>query len=932
MSEQMRYDDRVAIITGAGLGRIYALLFASRGAKVVVNDLGGSRDGSGNSTRAADKVVEEIRRAGGTAVANYDSVEDAYKVVATAIQNFGRVDILINNAGILRDKSFAKLTDQDWDLVLRVHLRGSYKMTRACWPIFREQNYGRILMTGSGAGLYGNYGQSNYASAKLALVALSNTVAKEGKKHNILCNAIAPIAASRLTEDLFPPKILAAVKPEFVAPLVAVLCHEGSKENGGIFELGAGQFYKVRYERSEGVLFKADASFVPGAIAAQWKKIIDFSRPQHPTSASETDWISLCEKAKTLAANPTGPDMRYDGQVALVTGAGNGLGRAYALLLSRLGAAVVVNDLGKFKDGSGKDMRAADVVVAEIVKAGGKAVANYDSVEFGDRIVDQAIKAFGRVDILVNNAGILRDRSLVKMTDEDWDLVYAVHLKGTYKVTKAAWPHMLKQKYGRIINTASAVGLYGNFGQSNYSACKLGIHGLTQTLAIEGVKYNIKVNTVAPNAGTAMTATVLTPELVEVLKPDYVAPLVAFLAHEDVPESGGLYETGSCWISKVRWQRSKGAGLPVLGEITPEQVAAVFPQICDFTQHTYPRSLKESVDLMYKGFQASSALVSAQTASTGANPMEAARKYRTAEVNFDYTEKDVILYALGLGARRTDLDLVYENSERFFTLPTFAVLPFFALSFDFGQFLPEFNPMMLLHGEQYLQLHAPLPTSGSLKAQGRIIEMVDKGKSAVVVLGVDIKGQDGGLLAQTQLWGPLQRPGPRLRHRHQLSPEGKEPDVVETVTTSADQAALYRLCGDYNPLHIDPSMSQLGGFDVPILHGLCTYGIAAKAALERFGGNDPGAIKSVKARFSSHVLPGDRLEIPMWIDPTDARKVILQLRVVSRSPPPWPFPMLPLNSAIPSSFSRAVTKARGPNFSVAGLHPTLRVAMPGSDL
>ncbi|KAJ9049387.1 hypothetical protein DSO57_1025122 [Entomophthora muscae] len=726
----------------------------------------------------------------------------------------------------------------------------------------------------------------------MALVALSNTIAKEGEKYNIFSNVIAPIAASRLTENVFPPEIFAAMKPDFIAPLVALVCHENSEENGHIFELGAGQFYKVRYERSEGVLFKADASFLPGAIAAQWNKITDFSNPQYPSSIAETDWVTLADTAKTLTSNPAGPDMRFDGQVAIITGAGNGLGRAYAMLFGRLGASVVVNDLGKAKDSNGKEMRAADLVVSQIVKAGGKAVANYDSVEFGDRIVEQAVKAFGRIDIVVNNAGILRDKSLVKMTDQDWDLVYTVHLKGTYKVTKAAWPYMMKQNYGRIINTASAVGLYGNFGQANYSACKLGIHGLSQTLAIEGAKFNIKVNTIAPNAGTAMTATIMPPEIVEMLKPDYVAPLVAFLAHKDVPESGAVYETGSCWISKVRWQRSKGAGLPVTGEITPEQVAAIFPKICDFTQHTYPRSLAESVQLMFSAFS------TGQESSSGSSKqLEDALNYRSDEIVYEYTEKDVILYALGLGARRTDLDLVYENSEDFFALPTFAVLPVFSVPVDYSQFLPDFNPMKLLHGEQYLELHGPIPTSNTLKVQGKIIEMIDKGKSAIVVMGVDIKDQDNKLLAEAQstifirgaggFGGPSKGKDRGAATAANNPPKGKTPDVVEYVTTGPDQAALYRLSGDYNPLHIDPNMSQIGGFEVPILHGLCTYGMAAKAALARFGGNEPNAIKSIKARFSSHVIPGDRIEIPMWIDPNNDRKVIFQVLVAGRSPPAY---------------------------------------------
>merc|ERR1719489_463827 len=201
---QLVFNDKVAIVTGAGggLGRTYALLLASRGAKVVVNDLGGSSGGEGKDARAADVVVKEIEAAGGIAVPNYDSVEDGEKLVQTALENFGRIDILINNAGILRDKSVVRMSDSDWDLVHRVHLKGAFMTTRAAWPHMKNNKYGRIIMTASVAGIFGNFGQANYSAAKLGLVGLSNTLSLEGKKYNINCNCVAPIAGSRMTESV----------------------------------------------------------------------------------------------------------------------------------------------------------------------------------------------------------------------------------------------------------------------------------------------------------------------------------------------------------------------------------------------------------------------------------------------------------------------------------------------------------------------------------------------------------------------------------------------------------------------------------------------------------------------------------------------------------------------------------------------------------
>ena len=242
--------------------------------------------------------------------------------------------------------------------------------------------------------------------------------------------------------------------------------------------------------------------------------------------------------------------VRFDERVVLVTGAGNGLGKSHALEFARRGAKVVVNDLGGSAFGDGASKNAADQVVDEIVAAGGEAVANYDSVTDGEKIVQSALDNFGRIDVVINNAGILRDKSFAKMTEDDWDLVYQVHVKGAFKVSHAAWPHMRESEYGRMIFTASAAGIYGNFGQANYSMAKLGLHGLSQTLAMEGKKSNILVNTIAPIAGSRLTETILPPALVEQLKPEFVTPLVVKLCDEHSRESGGLYEVGAGWMGK----------------------------------------------------------------------------------------------------------------------------------------------------------------------------------------------------------------------------------------------------------------------------------------------------------------------------------------------------------------------------------------------
>jgi NAD(P)-dependent dehydrogenase (short-subunit alcohol dehydrogenase family) len=290
MTNEIRFDDQVVVITGAGagLGRSHALDFARRGAKVVVNDLGGGGRGEGKSSEAADQVVEEIVQAGGDAVANYDSVEDGEAIVRTALDNFDRVDVVVNNAGILRDASFAKMTDEDWNLIYRVHVLGAYKVTKAAWPIMLEQGYGRIVNTASAAGLYGNFGQANYSFAKRGLIGFTNTLAIEGANKGIKANVIAPVAGSRLTESILPKEVTEALKPEFVTPVVIKLCAANSEETGSLFEVGAGWISKLRWERSKGVCFSPGDDLSAEQVEAAWDQIGDFTNADHPKSIQDT--------------------------------------------------------------------------------------------------------------------------------------------------------------------------------------------------------------------------------------------------------------------------------------------------------------------------------------------------------------------------------------------------------------------------------------------------------------------------------------------------------------------------------------------------------------------------------------------------------------------------------------------------------------------
>ena len=310
----LRFDGKTAIVTGAGngLGRSHALALAARGAKVVVNDFGGGRDGSGGSSAAAAAVVAEISAAGGTAIANGADVTDAEAVAAMVAQTmdaWGRVDILINNAGILRDRTFAKITMDDFRKVLEVHLMGSVNCSHAVWPIMREQAYGRIVMTSSSSGLHGNFGQSNYGAAKAGVVGLMNVLVLEGEKYGIRVNTLAPSAATRMTEELMSAEALDLLDPASVTPGVLFLVGEDAP-NKTILGAGAGTFSVIEITETTGK-WLPEAERTPEAIAAHWTSIADPHQRQHLANAGAQTQNMLKQAAAGL-----GLDLKLDGQLA----------------------------------------------------------------------------------------------------------------------------------------------------------------------------------------------------------------------------------------------------------------------------------------------------------------------------------------------------------------------------------------------------------------------------------------------------------------------------------------------------------------------------------------------------------------------------------------------------------------------------------------
>jgi len=299
----IRFDDQVVMVTGSGngLGKSHALEFARRGARVVVNDLGGARDGSGASNEAAQAVVEEIENSGGQAIANGANVADYEQVeamVSEAIDKWGRIDVLVNNAGILRDKTFAKMNLADFQVVMDVHVKGSVNCTKAVWEHMRERQYGRIVMTTSSTGLYGNFGQSNYGAAKLALVGFMNTLCLEGHKYGIRVNALSPVAATRMTEDLMPEQILQLLRPEAVTPAVVFMCSKDAP-NRQIIAAGAGGFAKVTIQETPGIFLKPDERTAEN-VAAGWDKISETKGMRELQFGGEQTEKFLTEAANAL--------------------------------------------------------------------------------------------------------------------------------------------------------------------------------------------------------------------------------------------------------------------------------------------------------------------------------------------------------------------------------------------------------------------------------------------------------------------------------------------------------------------------------------------------------------------------------------------------------------------------------------------------------
>lgn len=548
-------EGKVAIVTGAGggIGKAVAEQLATLGARIVVNDLGSELDGTGGSAGPAELTASAIRAAGGEAVTNTDSVADmatGERVIEAALDSFGQLDIVATAAGILRDRMIFNMTEEEWDDVISVHLKGTFSVVKHAAILFRQQRSGRVITFTSESGLTGFAGQANYGAAKSGIAGLTKVVARDIGKYGATANSIAPRAQTRMIATIPDYARMEMAKsgldfspdddsysPKDVAPMAAFLASDyASDVNGQIFLVHGGTIGLMSQPRIYRSIFNPGGRWTVDGL----NTMVPLRLLRGPGNYSPP-----IQSKKSVSDNST----LLSEKVAVVTGAARGIGRSVAMLLAHKGAKVVVNDIGSDLDGSGISSGPAVSLVQEINDNGGTAAISLDNVaefEGGERIIQTAIDNYGRLDIVVTPAGILRDRMVFNMTEEEWDDVIAVHLKGTFSVVRPASIIFRQQRNGRIITFSSISGLFGASGQANYGAAKDGIAGLTRVLSKDLAKYNVTANAISPGADTRMTASV--PDVTKQLRsqgqisppdgiltrePEDVAPMVVWLASDE---------------------------------------------------------------------------------------------------------------------------------------------------------------------------------------------------------------------------------------------------------------------------------------------------------------------------------------------------------------------------------------------------------------
>uniref|UniRef100_A0A1B0CC42 Peroxisomal multifunctional enzyme type 2 n=1 Tax=Lutzomyia longipalpis TaxID=7200 RepID=A0A1B0CC42_LUTLO len=808
-----------------GLQKEYALLFASRGAKVVVNDLGGDPNGKGKSQKAADVVVDEIRALGGIAVPDYNSVTEGEKIVQTAMENFGRIDVVVNNAGILRDKSFPRISETDWDLIHDVHLKGSFKTTQAAWPIFKKQNFGRIIMTSSNSGVYGNFGQANYSAAKLGLVGLANTLAIEGAKYNIHCNVIVPTAASRMTQGIIPEPLFQELKPKLIAPVVAYLCHENTEDNGAVVASAAGWAGKVELIAGKGTMLRTSLhhDVTIENVRDAWSKVVDMSeaRNMRTIGAASANLMMVLEDLQNNQQQSSN-----DGTVAAANG-------------------VFTNE---FKFGF-KDLILYALGIGASVSEPSDLKYLYEShAEFS------ALPSFFIQPglMLTMTTGITKSA----ITHKEFDLTNILHgeqylevfdfpLEGNLRTEGKVIDVMDKGSGAVVVTACETFDSQGNLVARNQSATFIvgcGNFGGKKHPSPEVIS-TLPTPTTSPDCSITLKTSVDQAAIFRLSgdpNPLHIDPNFSIIAGHKIPILHGL-----CTL---------GAYVDLKSTVKAEKVVSATTSTMGLQSDAIFGAIKDRVD---------------------GEPAKA--KSVNGVFSYKITENGkVVKEWIGASVSEpSDLKYLYESHAEFSALPSFFIQPGLMLTMSTGITKSaithkEFDLTNVLHGEQYLEVF-DFPLEGNLRTEGKVIDVMDKGSGAVVVTACETFDSQGNLVARNQSatfivgcgnFGGKKHPSPEVIST--LPTPTTSPDCSITLKTSVDQAAIFRLSGDPNPLHIDPNFSIIAGHKIPILHGLCTLGFSLRAVLKAYANNDSTLFKAIKVRFVKPVIPGQTLKVDMW--------------------------------------------------------------------
>ncbi|MGE0383357.1 MAG: SDR family NAD(P)-dependent oxidoreductase [Gammaproteobacteria bacterium] len=549
------------------------------------------------------------------------------------------------------------------------------------------------------------------------------------------------------------------------------------------------------------------------------------------------------------------------GRVAIVTGAGSGLGRAHALELARRGARVVVNDIGGAVDGSGLDAGPAQAVVAEILAAGGEAVADTHSVLDGEAVVQTAVDAFGSVDILVNNAGILRDKAFHNMTREMYDAALDVHLRGAVYVTMAAYRLMRARNHGRIVNTTSTAGLLGNFGQANYGSGKAGLYGLMRVLALEGASNNVKVNCIAPIAYTRMSAG-MHPEMRTTFTPERVSPVVAYLASDECAVTGEVFSVAGGHVARfflgltAGWHRDSG-------ELTAEDVAGHLGEIFAEEGYTVPKTPGEEVMALCRKLIPEAAALRPRTPA----PFDHAQIGRHHAVGRTAIGREA---ALEYAAATNDRNPCYAASD--LIPPVFAVVPTFeGILSVVRDVIPESVRSFTVHGSHDMHFHVPLRSAMAIDTTSEAVGYRVKGSGTTLWVKLTSVDDAGRVVleqyssfvirgVQDSTDGGIEGPA------HAFPDDARSrPIATRKVHVDDDQTYRYaKASGDNAFIHLDAEAARKVGLPGIIVHGLCTMAMCSSMVIDAVAQGDPARLARLAVKFSGNLLPGVDLVTDMY--------------------------------------------------------------------